>query len=302
MKVLSICMLALAGLPFAAGTSAQGGDEALVLGAGSVARREMIAIGRDLVIEGQAHSDVAVVRGDLMVSGKVEGDVIALGGDIILAPRAEVGGDAQALGGHVEMQPGARVAGRVAAYPRLPSALLALFDGPAVGHGWLSPTLLWLKLGLAAAWVLWACLCAAFAPRSLRRTAVAFSVGPLRLFAIGSGVVLTVTLFTILLAALMPLAAAVPLLLLCGAVLMGLKLWGVAALSLVFGRFLIKLGSASMPLILGPVLLGMIALNLLRFVPMLGVVAWAAFSLVGIGAVVHDRVTAMSATPAAASG
>lgn len=262
---------------------------ALVLREGSVARQEMVAVGRDLVIEGRAMSDVAVLRGDLRVRGSVEGDVIVLGGEVTIESEGRVGGNAQALGGVVELQPGAEVGGRIAAYPRLHSSLLALFDGPALGIGWWSPSLLLLKLGLAAAWILWAALCALFASRPLRRTAVSFEAGPLRLFAIGLGVVLTLTLAMVVLTVLLPLAAAMPLLLLTALLLLGLKLWGVAALGLSLGRQLQTRLTAATPLILGPAVIGMLALNLLRFVPVLGVVAWAAFSLVGVGAAVAGR-------------
>lgn len=271
-------------------------EPALVLAEGSVASREMVAVGRDLVIEGEARSDVAVLRGDVTVRGSVDGDVIALGGRIRVESSGRIGGDAQALGGRVELDPGAEVAGRIAAYPRLHSSLLALFDGPALGVGWRSPPLLLLKLGLAAAWVLWAALCAVFAGRALRRTALSYSVGALRLFAVGLGVVLTSTLAMVVVTALLPLTAGLPLLLLVGLLLLGLKLWGVAALGLTLGRALQSRLTASMPLVLGPAVIGMLALNLLRFLPVLGVVAWAAFSLVGVGAAVVGRQWSVSSS------
>jgi len=46
---------------------------------GSVARQEVIAMGRDLVIAGEAMSDVVSINGSTRVEGRVGGDVIVLG-------------------------------------------------------------------------------------------------------------------------------------------------------------------------------------------------------------------------------
>ena len=278
----------LASAVFLAASAGAAEAPALVLQEGSVARGELVAVGRDLVVAGIAQQDVAAVRGSVSVQGKVEGNVIALGGDVALSSTASVGGSVQALGGTVEMKPGATVQGRVAAYPDASATLLGLIDGPLMGTSWWSRDVMALKVGLIAAWLLWAVLCGMFLPRALRRTAVAFEYGPLRLFSVGVGVVVASFLCLLLAAAVLPLAASLPLVLLIVFVVFGLKLWGVAALSLVVGRPLVAKIKRPLPLILGPLFLGALMLNSLRLVPIVGFVAWMLFSLVAVGAAVLD--------------
>ncbi len=271
-----------------AGSAGAAEAPALVLQEGSVARSELVAVGRDLVVEGHARADVAVVRGSVTVRGRVEGDVIALGGDVLLLSTASVGGNVQALGGVVKLEPGAKAWGRVAAYPGANPTLLGLIDGPIMADSWWSPEVIALKLGLIAAWLLWASLCGLFLPRALRRTALAFTRGPVRLFGIGVGLVATSFLLILLAVAVLPIAASLPLVLLAVFLIFALKLWGVAALSLVVGRTLAKRIKRPLPLILGPLLVGALAINLLRLVPVVGFVAWILFSLVAVGAAALD--------------
>ncbi|HEY7213163.1 MAG TPA: hypothetical protein VIC28_00965, partial [Thermoanaerobaculia bacterium] len=79
----------------AAPAAAQAGDQreaALRLEQGSVAH-QLVGVGRDVIIEGEALEDVAALDGSVEVSGSVTGDVVVLRGDARLASTARVGGD-----------------------------------------------------------------------------------------------------------------------------------------------------------------------------------------------------------------
>ena len=82
---------------------------AIVVEKGSVARQEVVALGRDLVVAGEAMSDVVSISGSTRVEGRVGGDVIVLGGDGRLSETARVAGDVFVLGGRLEAAPGARI-------------------------------------------------------------------------------------------------------------------------------------------------------------------------------------------------
>lgn len=91
--------LALAG---SAGASSAEEPDGLVIHAGSVASRQVVALGRDLSVEGEAAADVAAINGSVRITGVVRGDVIVLGGGAHLGRAASVGGDVFVLGGALE--------------------------------------------------------------------------------------------------------------------------------------------------------------------------------------------------------
>ncbi|MGB5891935.1 MAG: hypothetical protein WBH75_18405, partial [Thermoanaerobaculia bacterium] len=73
-------------------------EPAIVIKEGSLARQQVVALGRDLVVEGEAQADVAAINGSIRVEGRVGGDVVILGGNCILGDGARVAGDVFVLG------------------------------------------------------------------------------------------------------------------------------------------------------------------------------------------------------------
>src|SRR6476661_6080912 len=73
--LLPLLLLALAGPASAASASS---EPALRLEAGSVTQQQIVSLGRDVSIEGEALSDIAALNGSVDVSGRVEGEVIVL--------------------------------------------------------------------------------------------------------------------------------------------------------------------------------------------------------------------------------
>ena len=134
--------------PVGAAEAPSPGKEALILEQGAVARQQLVAVGRDLTLAGEALADVAVISGAAQVSGSIAGDLIVLSGDARLAPTARVDGDVFALGGRVIAEPGARIGGRTASYPTFSAAWLTLLEGPSLGLEASSPLVLGGKLGV----------------------------------------------------------------------------------------------------------------------------------------------------------
>lgn len=262
---------------------------ALTVGEGSTAAHHVVGLGRDVLIAGTARRDVAAIQGSVRIDGVVEGGVVALGGDVLLGTGARVGGDVFALGGEVSVLSGARIEGRSAAYPTIGKAWLTLLEGPSLGMPADQPVVVATKFALLAAWMVLAALLFAATGDAVLETSVAVARQPGRHFLLGLTGVLALVLTTLGLAAVFQGVVGAPLLLL--AVLIGvvLKLWGMVAVFHALGCFLAARAGRRRWLPLNTAALGLVVLGVLKFVPWVGVWAWTAATLVGVGATLGTR-------------
>lgn len=265
--------------------AADGADEAgsaLIIREGSVARRQVVALGRDVVVHGVVESDVAAFDGSVRVLGTVAGDVIVLDGDVHLGPNARVGGDVFALGGSVDAAPGASIDGRTVAHPTAAAAWLALLEGPSLGLGAASPLVLGTKLALMAAWMALTLLLFAVSGRQVLSTSHTVRHEPFRCFLIGLTGVLALALTAVALAAVASPLAGAPLLVLVVLFALMLKLWGMVAVFHALGvRATAALGRR--PLALNAATAGLVLLGVVKFVPHVGAWVWTVATLIGVG-------------------
>ena len=278
----------------AASPWAEAEPPALVIEEGSLARQQVVALGRDLVVAGSAQSDVAAVDGSVRVSGSVAGDVIVLGGQAALASSAHVEGDVFVLGGTLTAAEGARIDGRSVSYPTFSAAWLTLIEGPALGGSPLSMVVLAAKLALLAAWALSALLLLATAGRAVRRPAAAVSGAPCSCFVVGLTGVLAMFLTALFFSSFAAVVLGVPLLVLVVVVALLLKVWGMVAVFHALGSWLAarrrrdRRGRARPSPVAGAVL-GLLVLGLVKLVPYVGVWVWTAATLIGIGATLRTK-------------
>ncbi|MYA08365.1 MAG: hypothetical protein F4Y32_10255 [Holophagales bacterium] len=287
---LVLCAVAATTLSCAAAESTSGTDDpAVVVGPDAVARDQLLAIGRDLELRGEARSDAVVLNGDARIDGAVQGDVIVLGGDVELGPSARLGGDVFVLGGRVNAESGAAVEGRTVAYPSAPSSLVVLTEGPVLGQAALSPTVALLNLALLSAWLLVTLVLVAGFDPALTATAQSVLERPFRNFFAGLVAVLAVALAFAVLTAVAPALVGVPLLAVCGVAILVCKLWGTVAVFLAVGARLLpgRLGLAGRPL--AAALCGLLALGLVKMAPYVGGWTWTIVTCVGIGAALDSR-------------
>src|SRR5437763_1865876 len=127
-------------------------EPALRLEAGAVTSQQLVGVGRDVIVQGQALADIAALDGSVEISGQVTGDVVVLRGNVRLAPTARVGGDIFVVGGTIRAAPGAHAAGRMVSYPTASNAWMTLMEGPSLGLGFASRMVVGAKLALMAAW------------------------------------------------------------------------------------------------------------------------------------------------------
>ena len=274
-------LLLLGALPAAA-------QSALVIEADSLAARQVIALGRDLVVRGTVTSDGAVIGADALVTGEVRGDLIVLGGNARLGPSALIGGDAFVLGGRLETDRGARISGRSVSYPTIGTAWLTLLEGPSLGLSPVSPIVLGAKLALLAGWVALTLLLFAVAGGGVLSTARSVEEEPFRNFFVGLTGVLAAFLTALLFAALAATLAGAPMLVLVVLVALLLKLWGMTAVFHALGAWVLqRLGKRLTPL--NAALVGLLILGAIKLIPYVGTWCWTVATFIGVGAALTTK-------------
>ncbi len=283
-------MLALAGWPAAPASASEA--PALTVAEGSVARRQVIALGRDLEVRGEARSDAVAVNGSVRVSGSIGGDLIVLGGDAVLAERARVGGDVFVLGGKIAAKRGSVIGGRSVSYPTVSSAWLVLLEGPTLGLPAFSGVVVGAKLALVAAWLLWSTLAMAITGREVLTASERLGANPMRMFLLGLGGVLSLFLTALFLSSWAASVVGAPLLFLVVLILLFLKLWGSVAVFHAAGNWITRrlgqrFGRRWSPL--NALVVGLLVLGLAKFVPVAGVWIWTVVTLLGVGTALETR-------------
>ncbi|HEV7667812.1 MAG TPA: polymer-forming cytoskeletal protein [Thermoanaerobaculia bacterium] len=290
---LAVFVLALPALPAAAVPSpadASGsGQVALRLAKGSVARHQLVAIGRDLILDGEAQADVAAIEGSVAISGSVTGDVVVLGGDARLAESARVAGDVFVLGGTISAAPGARIEGRSVSYRNASVAWMTLLEGPSLGLESRSTVVVGAKLALLAAWSALLMLLFAACGRQLISTADQIKGEPFRGFATGLVGVLALVLTALFFSAFAGALVGVPLLVLVVLAALALKLWGMVAVFYALGDFILTRIFRRRMRPASAATLGLLLLGLVKFVPYLGVWTWTVATLIGVGATLATK-------------
>ncbi len=287
---LVLCAVAAAVASCAAPPPSPDADTpAVVVGRDAVARGQVVAIGRDLDLRGEARSDAVVLNGDARIDGVVQGDVIVLGGDVDLGAEARILGDAFVVGGRLNAEGGARVEGRAVAWPRAPSSLVVLAEGPLLGRSALSGAVAVLNLALLLAWLLATLALVPGFDSALTGTAQSVLERPFRNFFAGLVAVLAVAVTFAVVTAAVPILAGAPLLAVCGAALLVCKLWGTVAVFVAVGARLLpdRLGLAGRPL--AAALCGLLALGAVKMTPWVGGWTWTIVTCVGIGAALDSR-------------
>jgi hypothetical protein len=275
--------------PSSSAGSAASARPALRLEPGAIARHQLVAVARDIEVDGDALADVAALNGSVLVRGRVKGDVIVIGGSARLGPRASVDGDISVIGGVIQVDPGARIGGRSVAYPNASPTLTTLLEGPSLGLSDASPLVLGAKLALLAAWAALLLLLFAASGRQMLETAEDVRREPFLSFFTGltgvAALVLTALALTIFLGGL----AWAPMLALVALLLLVLKLWGMVAVFYALGDWVALRLLHRNPRPLNAATLGLLLMGAIKFLPYVGVWVWTAATLIGIGATLATK-------------
>jgi hypothetical protein len=287
-SILATSVLLLA-VPAPAAVTAAAPPVALRLEAGSVAREQLVAVGRDLVVAGHALSDVAALDGSVDITGQVGGDVIVLGGDARLAASARVTGDVFVLGGAASAAPGAQIGGRLVSYATASAAWLTLLEGPTLGLAATSPVVLGGKLALLAAWAALLLLFFAASGREVLSTADGVRREPFRSFFVGLTGVVTLLLTGLFVSAFAGGLVSLPLVGLLIVLGLVLKLWGMIAVFHALGEWIGRRLLHRRLVPINAATVGLLVLGALKFLPWIGVWTWTAATLIGVGAALSTK-------------
>jgi hypothetical protein len=257
---------------------------AIVVEQGSYARQQVVAIGRDLEVRGEAESDVAAIGGSIRVFGRVKGDVVAMGGDCELLAGAQIGGDVFVLGGNLIIEEGVEIGGRSVSYPTVSSAWLTLMEGPSLGLASSSRVVIGAKLALLAAWLALTLVLLATSGRQILSTSDQIRIEPARDFVVGVTGVLALFMTALLFSAFAAAVVGLPLLILVLLLLLMLKLWGMVAVFHVVGAWVTSRVLKRRVQPLNSALVGLLILGCLKLIPWVGIWIWTIASLVGVGA------------------
>jgi len=234
---------------------------------------------------------------ELEVNEPVEGDVVAIGADVVLGPQAVVSGHAISIFGKVRVQPGARVGGRVIALSSLASLTVDRVRGTDGRRADLG-----VKLLVAGGWLLVTTLITFLWPARVRRGAAALTELGMRTVALG--LLVAVTLVAALIAAIgfgpmvgVPLAVAIAVAFTVG------KAFGLAVTGAWLGSAgLQRLAPGRVHPSTSAVFLGVAAMLMVRFLPVVGGAAWTAVVVVSLGAAVFAAAITIDRSSAKAAG
>lgn len=283
-----LLLLALASLFLGGAGAAEKELPAYRLEKGSLARSRMVALGRDLVVEGEAHSHAVALNGSVRITGSVAGDVIVLGGDALLDAPARVEGDVFVLGGRIEAHPGAFIGGRSVAYPDFSSVGLTLLEGPTLGLPATSPVVIGAKLALLAFWALLMLLLFGISGREMLSISDSVRDEPFRNFLVGLTGVLAMVLTALLFSAISGLLLGVPLLVLVVVVALVLRFLGMVAVFHALGDWFCRLRKSRRPPLTAATY-GLLALGFLKLLPWVGVWVWTIATFIGVGAALSTK-------------
>jgi hypothetical protein len=226
----------------------------------------------------------------VVVNGSGAGDVVVRSGGARRGPRARVEGDLFVVGGAIEAAPGAHIGGRAVSYPTASSAWLTLLEGPSLGLPARSPLVVGGKLALLAAWAALLMLFFATSGRQLLDTADNVRREPFRAFFVGLTGVVAMLLTAVFFSAFAGSLLSFPLLVLVVLLALVLKLWGMVAVFCAVGDWAARrLFRRRRPRPINAGTLGLLLMGALKFVPLVGVWAWSAATLIGVGAALATK-------------
>jgi hypothetical protein len=215
---------------------------------------------------------------DLSVNHVVDGDVVVLGGDVHLGPDARVRGHVVSVYGEVKLEEGAQVDGRVIAVSSLANPTLASAAG-APDRG----LAMAIRLSTAGVWLLATTLAAFLFPGRIRHGIWILPSLGIKVLVLGLLVAVTLVAALVAVVGIGP-AIGVPLAIAVAAVFLAVKTAGLATLGGWLGGALMArlMSGRSLPLT-ADVFVGVTAMMMFRFLPLVGGFAWTVLTVVALG-------------------
>ncbi len=250
----------------------------------------VIAMGGHIQVDGTVRQSVVMLGGNVTVNGEVRDSVVGIGSNVTLTSAARVNGDVVSLVGTLTKEPGCVIGGDTIYFKStdipekfFKNGLLGVFAMSFV------PFFLVLRIISLLVWFLIALIVVAVFPGQIRLASSrvrssfwpVFGTGVLALV-VYTGLVIMAALFSLLL-------IGIPILLALVALGILLKIFGQVAVFHFFGDSLARaFGNHKATPILA-VVLGLFLVNVLKFIPVLGLLFSLVLSILGWGVVIRTK-------------
>lgn len=254
-------------------------------------QENVMTLGGHIVVEGTVKASVVAIGGTIEVSGEVGEAVVGIGSTITLRPTAAVHGDVVSIGGRLVKEAGCAIQGDTVDFDfgEIGSRLFKGGFAEGIFSVSLIPLLLIFKLIAVFVWFLLAFFTAALFPRQIVSAAHEVRVRFWPVFWTG---LLGIVVFSalILLAALLSLVLiGIPILFALFVAGVIIKVFGRVVLFYVIGESLLGALRARKASVLGAATVGLVAVSLAGFVPVLGFLFSFVLNIVGWGVVLRTK-------------
>lgn len=251
-------------------------------------QENVVAFGGDIIIKGKVKESVVAFGGTITVEGEVGEVVLGFGSQINLRSSAIIKGDVVSIGGALEKEPGAVVRGDTV-YFKIKSFkdLFGLLSGLSLAP--LIPFLIIIKLITIFIWFILALALAAIFPKqiSLASSQIRKSFWPI----FGTGL-LTIIIFTglVIFSALLSLILiGIPILIALVFIGIIIKIFSKVVIFHFFGESLSRAFGNKQPSPILAVILGLILVEFIGFIPIIGSLFSLVLSIIGWGAVIRTK-------------
>lgn len=251
-------------------------------------QKNVIALGGDVLIKGKVKESVVAIGGSITIEGEVGEVVLGIGSPITLKSTAIIKGDVVALGGNLLKEPGTTIKGdtiyfKVESLKDVLGILSGLSFAPFI------PILIIIKLIAVFIWFILALVLAAIFPRQLALASAQIRKSFWSTFGIGLLAIIIFTGLIIFSAFLSLILIGIPFLL--ALILIGviIKIFGRVTVFYFFGDSLARAFGSKNPSSLVAVILGLILVEFVGFIPILGSLFLLVMSIIGWGSVLRSK-------------
>lgn len=250
---------------------------------GEVYHDDVVCIGGAAVVEGKVEGNVVVIGGSLDFSGEAQ-DVVVLGGNGTLSPGSVIHGDLVHMMGTLKRDPDVTVHGQaIDVGSHLPPQIQRLLSRGLLG------IIVVLRVVSIIVSLIVIFLIVLIAPERVERMSEVLE--PRWPASLGFGI-LGYAVFIVLAIILAVTLIGIPLAVLLGLAVWVLGLMGTAAIMTTLGRR-VGLGTGLIgpdPSVLSCAFVGFLVVALVRFIPVVGEMAWLLLSVIGLGLVLVTKV------------
>lgn len=251
----------------------------------------VFTLGGNAVVDGRVRESVVAVGGTITVSGEVGDAVVGIGSRIVIKSTAVIKGDVVSLGGTLEKEPGCTIQGDTV-YLKGSEIGEKLFRGDLF-KGIFSfsfiPIILVLHLIGLFVWLVLALVGAAIFPKPIALAAAELKKSFWPVFAIGFLAHIVFVSLVVFAALLSIILIGIPVLLALIAAGIIIKIFGRLVVFYFFGDSLLRAFGSRQASAIGAVLMGLLAVGLIGFLPVIGLLFGLLLNMLGWGIAIRTK-------------